>query len=436
MLDPDPTWTVLDTLRDNFVARIEITDGRQSEQDETETGTCTVYLNDRDGWFDRHNASSPYYGKLDSKPIAIALYNPVTAEWVPQWRGTIDDVQAVLNPATQDGVSILANVRLECVDVFDYLARAEMQVGVSGNAPPAGSEGIIFYDNAEVDDRIIQLLTDAGVDSTRYIVFSGNVNVLESKYDPGDEFLAALKEAADAEFPGIANQYVDKDGKYVFHGRFARLDPDTVWTGIAGSDAARDAVWRFRRWKVGDGAAIQGDSDYAQIREFSNGAPRELIINSATSYPEDVIEADIPGQLVTDATSITQHGIHSRSDVNLIVASHKTNGDTGTQQCFKYATFWITYYAQPLDRVERCVVQSVHPTDSRATTTWAFLTGVSISDIVKVKVGYPGGTGFAGIDHYVEGRQLTIEPAQPTFDMVTLELNLSPAISDSSGIFA
>lgn len=429
MLDASPTWTVIDNLQPSLVARIEIRDGRQTEQDETETGTCTVYLNDRTGLFDPNNAGSPYFGKLDSKPIAVAVWNPVDSAWVPQWRGTIDDIQTVLNPATADGVSILANVQIEAVDIFDYLAKAEMQVGVSGNVAPAGSEGTIFYEDGHVDDRVIQLLTDAGLDSSMWVVFSGNVNVLETKYDPGDEFLTALKDAVDAELPGLANQYVDKQGRYVFHGRFARLTPDSVALSAGGA-------WDFNRWKAGDGAAIQSDPTCAQIREFAFGRPRELIVNSAVCYPENIPEADIPGQLVTDPTSITQHGIHGRSDVNLIVKDNPDNGDTGAQQCLKYAQFWINEYAQPLQRINTLVFKTVRPDDHRAAATWGLLTGVSISDIVNVNIGYPGGTGIQDTDFYVEGRQMTIEPLDPSYDLVTLELNLSPAVTDSQSVFA
>lgn len=436
MLDPNPTWTVIDTVRDNLVARIEIEDGRQSEQDETERGTCLVYLNDTTGLFDPNNPSSPYFGVLDSKPIAIAVWNPVDSEWVPQWRGTIDDIRSVLHPATSNGESILANVVIEAVDIFDYLARAEMQIGVSGDPTPAGSEGTIFYEDGEVNTRIIQQLTDAGVDPDMYVVFDGNVDVLESQYDAGDSFLPALQEAADAEFPGLANIYVDKLGRFVFHGRFARLDPDGV---IADGPVSPD-VWDFNRWKAGDGGAIEGDADNAQVREFAFGRPRELLINSAISYPEKesdgsaLDETKIPAQLSTDVTSIGQHGIHGRSDTGLIIKGHKTNGDDGWDQTKKFSDFWVAYYAQPLDRVERIVFKSVEPDDPRATSTWGLLTGVSISDTVDVTIGYPGGIGFSSARYYVEGRRMTIEPLDTSFDMVTLELNLSPAVEDTLGI--
>lgn len=437
MLDPDPTWTVLDTT-DNLVARIEVRDGRQTEQDETETGTATIFLNDTAGLFDPNNVSSPYFGKLDGKPVAVALYNPVDLEWVPQWRGTIDDIITVLNPATNAGVSILANVQIECVDIFDYLAGAEMAPGVNGTIPVPDliSAGTIFYDNAEVNDRITALLADALLDPDMYVVFSGNVNVQESQYDSGDSFLAALRDAADAEFPGIANIYVDKLGRFVFHGRFARLDPDTV-------AAAAGAAWDFNRWKAGDGAAITGDADNAQIREFAFSRPRSRLINRAISYPGPPLnlgtpadEALIPMQLTEDLTSQGKYGIHARTDDNLIVDSHKTNADDGWQQSAKYALFWVTYYADPLARIDRIVFKSVRPDDPRAAATWGLLTGVSISDVVAVSVGYPDGTGIQGVDYYVEGRELTIEPLQPGFDMVTLALNISPAITDTEGIFA
>lgn len=430
MLDATPAWTVFDSIVK--VARIEIHDGRQTNLDQTEAGGGTVFIHDTTGLLDPNNVASPYFGALAGHPIAIAVWNPVTSVWVQQARWKIERIGYVIVPVLgADGKPIVANIQIECVGIFAYLANAEMQVGVAGSVPvPSGSSaGTVVYAAAEVDDRIIGLLADAGVPSALYRVFSGNVNVLQSAYDPGDAYLMALREAVDAEQPALGNQYEDREGRYVFHGRESRLDPDTVAAGAG-------AAWTFTRWKAGDGTAVAADSANAQIREFAYGVPLDRVVNSAIAYPEDIPEADIPGQLQEDAASQTALGIYSWSKTGLIVASHKTNGDTGAEQCVKYGDFMISYYSVPMVWVERIGFKSVHPTDARATTTWAFMLGVSISDIVRVSVGYPSGTGVVATDYYVEGRDMTITPLAPTYDLVDLSLNLSPAIEDTLGIFA
>ncbi len=81
--------------------------------------------------------------------------------------------------------------------------------------------------------------------------------------------------------------------------------------------------------------------------------------------------------------------------------------------------------------------KAVYATDARAASTFGLLTGVSISDTVDLTITYPGGVGFSASRYYVEGRRMTIEPLAPQlgFDMVTLDLNLSPAVEDTLDIF-
>lgn len=428
MLDADPTWTVIDTL--TKVAQIQVRDGRQSELDQTEAGTCTVFLHDTTGLFDPNNASSPYFGKLDGKPVAVAVYDPVSEEWVPQWRGFIDDwryrIEPVIGP---DGKPILANIKLECVDMFDYLARAEMAPGVDGKNT-AGvdgavdadvSDGAVQYSAQSVKERIEDILEDAGVPDGLSVVFTGNVNVQRTIYDLDDSYLSALRDAADAEFPTVANCYVDKLGRFVFHGRLARFDPEATAAG------ATPGAWVFTRWKAGDGTAVQADSENAQIREFTYARSRSSIINKATCYPEGTDEADVPGQVVVDSASIGSYGIHAWSAENLIVDEGTTTGNDALTECLLFAAYQVANLAQPLNRVETITFKTLRPDDPRAAATWPFLTGVSISDVVTVSVGYPGGTGVQATDYYVEGREMTVTPLQPGFDMVVLSLNLSPA---------
>lgn len=419
-LTASPTWTRIDNTN-GLVSAIEITSGKQTEFDKTEAGRYTVYLNDKTGLFDPANSSSPYFGTLDGKQILLQLYNPVDSTWYSRARGIIDEFGFDLNPATRSGVSILSNVQIKCVGIFDYLAGAELLPGVHGDVPPAGAESTIFYEDGEVDDRIVQILADVGVPSARYVVFSGNVMVQETKYDPGDSALVALRDAADAETPyALANIYEDRAGKFVFHGRQARIDPVTVAAGAGGA-------WTFGQWKIGDGAAITGDSAFAQIRPpYQYSQARNKIVNAALIYQRGVDRATIPSLVVSDATSITAYGVHSQSYQDSINDGHKTNGDSASEDCVRSANFLVTNFKDPRIRIEALTVMSVSAGDARATPTWNVLCKSDISDLVRVKTGYPGGTGIDE-DFFIEGFTQTIVPLNTTHDMVTLSLNVSPS---------
>lgn len=430
MLDASPTWDRFDDLRSNFVSRIEIHDGRQTERDLTETSTATVYFNDRDGVFD-----GAALDDVAARPIAFSVWDPVDGVWVQQGRMTVHDVQRTLNPATKDGVSILSNVQLECVGVFEYLARAEMVPGIHGDLPlpPGVSAATIFYEDGDIQTRLTQLLTDAGLDPDMFVLFTGHVNCQERQYDIGDQFLPACREAADAEMPALANFLEDKLGRVCFRGRDAALDPDTVAAG------ASAGAWDFNRWKAGDGAAIVADpGNVAQIREFSYAYPLDRLVNQAICYPRNASRAAIPAtQVKRDTGSIDRYGISPRSDTDLINDGDFTNGDTALEACARIADFWKTYYAQPFDRIERISFKTVRPNDARAVATWGVLTGASIGDIVNVNVGYPGGAGVQDDDELVQGRDMVITPlGTDEYDLIELSLNLSPFVEDTEGIFA
>lgn len=435
-LEPDPVWTRIDDT-DNLVASYDITTGKQTELDRTDTGTATVFLNDTAGLFDPLNTGSPYFGKIVGKQILLQLWNPVTSEWVQEWRGKIRNYNYAITPVLgADGKPIVVHVQVDCVDIFDYLGGYGLQPGVNGDTPPAGSEGIVFYEDTAgtVDDRIIQALTDGGVDSTRYVVFSGNVKVQESKYDPGDALLNVLRDAADAEFPGLANIYVDRFGRFVFHGRYARFDPE----GVIAAGPVSTVTWDFHRWKVGDGTAITGDSDYAQIRVLAYTHGEDDIVNSAISWPAGMADTDMPGQVFEDATSITNHGKHSLPPMgDLIISEGSTTGNTAKVECQKFAEFFVHYLKDPQTRLTDLMVKAIAPTDPRAASTWDVLTKADISDIMRTTVGYPGGTGIDS-DNYIEGYTKRVRPLNPTHDYVEVEFNLTPTAwaLDPDGILA
>lgn len=431
-LEPTPDWTRIDDTA-NLVADIEITAGKQTEFDRSETNRAIVRLNDTAGLADPNNVSSPWYGKLYGRQILIQLYNPVEAAWFPRFTGTIRRPVYDLNPATRNGVSILSNVALECVGKFDYLARAQQMPGLHGDVAPAGSESTVYWADDEVDIRITQILLQAGLDTSQFVVFSGNVMVISTKYDPGDPFLIALRDAADAETAvALANIYEDRFGRIVFHGRQSRIDPD----GIAAD--AGDSAWDFQRYKIGDGAAITGDADYAQIRPpFRYSVPLERVVNRSLITPRRESEAvefdraDVPDLVVSDAGSIATYGEWSFSYADSINGGHKTNGDTASQDLMRTSQFLVDNFKTPLIRLESVTVKAMAPSDPRADPTWNVLSRADIADVASINVGYPDGVGVEE-DDFIEGFTQTITPLNPTFDWVELSLNLSPMPTDAT----
>ncbi len=447
-LEPSPTWTVLDqggSFPANFVAGYDVRVGRQTLLTQTDTGTATVTLYDRGGLFDPRNVSSPYYGKLDGRQIVLQLYNPVSATWEPQFRGLIDDIEWAVDGSAVNasGEPVNETITLNCVDMFDYLAGYGLTPGLDGVTPPAGAEDGVYYaaTAGSVDDRIIEILTDANVDPTMYSVASGNVHAKEVKYDPDESALQALRDAADAELPFIANIYCDRYGHFAFRGRYGRFDPDDV-SAEPGSD------WDFTRWAVGDGAAIISDPTRAQMRILSFGRARSELVNAAICYPQGIKPADMPAQVFADTTSITDYGKHSAPPMSDLLcnggvdSAARPSGTTDLIETALFAELLVKNQKDPRENITAIQLKSMQPDHTaRATATWDLLTRIDISHVVNVAVGYPGGTGFTGMatvdDYYIEGRQLHVTPANTGYDYVELDLDLSAAVwsMNTHGVF-
>lgn len=413
----EPTWTRYDELSNCRCEGFDVNRGRQSELDTTDTGTARIFFHDQAQVMD---------DDLIGLQLMLQVYDPVATAWQPVFRGHIDDISSDPHP----DAPALTNVEVSCTDVFDYLGGCHMIVGVFGDVVPAGTTGVVFYDNGPVDDRITSLLTDAGLASSMYVVFSGNVDVNETLYDPNDTILQGLRDAADAEFPGIANVYVDRFGRVVFHGRFARFDPDTV-SGDAG-----DAAWDFQRWD----AATREDvtTGVAQIREFSYNRPRDRIINTYTSWPREdetgvaFDMTNLDAQVSSDATSISAYGYRSREAGDLIIKQHKTNGNTGTDECKLFADFYVANYAVPRKNVQKITFMSINPEDARAAATWELMSRVDVSDVIALTIDE---AGLAAEDFYVEGISVQVRRLNPDYDMVTVSPNLSPSAYYTDNVF-
>jgi hypothetical protein len=415
----EPTWTRHDELGPTCRCYgFDWQRGRQSEFDVTNTGTARVYFHDMGNVF----ASEDFIGLQ----IMLQLFDPVAATWEPVFRGHIDDAHNTPSP----GAPSLTNVQLDCVDIFAYLAEVKMVVGVFGDTAPAGMDGVVFYEDEAVNLRLDALADDAGLAASMYVHFDGNVDVCESLYDTDDDILSAMRDAADAEFPGVANVYVDRYGREVFHGRFARFDPDGTSSG---------AEWDFNRWN----AATREDvtSGRAQIREFQFNRPRTRIINSYTAWPEldenhETFDQALiaSNQTKTDATSITAYGYRGQEAPALIIKEHKTNGNTGAEECELFGEYYVNNYAEPRKNVERITFKTLSPDDalSRDAATWALMTRADISDVIHLFVDE---AGLADAEFFIEGISGECRVGNPQYDFVTVTPNLSPAAYYLDNVF-
>ncbi len=447
----DPTWTVIDqggsTFPHDFVSGYDTRVGRQTLVSQTETGTATVYVNDRSGLFDDRNGSSPFQGKLSGRQILLQLYNPYGATWEAQFRGLIEDYRYTMDGSAvgADGNPVNASIEIDCVDMFDYLNGYGLTPGVDGTVAPKGMEDSVYYPTNDgvpgdsVEDRILAILGNANVDPTMSVVASGNVQVLATQYNPDESALAALRDAADAELPFIGNIYCNRHGQFCFRGRYSRFAPDSV-------AAEPSSQWDFHRWKVGDGKAIQADPTRAQIRVLEYARDRKDIINAAMCYPQGMNATAIPDQVYANSASIAAYGKHAAAPLtDLITASYVGPGtispDDGQTQCYMYAELLVKNKKDPRLCPTAVQLKSINPTDFRASATWDILTRSDINDIINIRVGYAGGTGLMGAatldDYYIEGRSLTVRPANTSYDSVELNLDVTPFewSADTHGVF-
>lgn len=415
IFNANPSWTRIDTqVR---CSRIEIRRGRQNEFERTDAGSATVVFNDPAGLLD---PSDPGLGYIDARPLGIAIRDPVADEWFPLFRGGIEDWTYDLK-----GSQVSGQVTLQAIDGLAYLAGFEMAPGLAGDTENEFGH-IIFQETApgtvDVNDRIIQALTNAQWPAALSSVFTGNVRLMEGSYSPGESILQVIHDCADAEFPTVANLYVDRFGFVCFHGRMARFDPDSV--------AASATHWDFHRWRAGDGTAISSDPTRAQVRPpFFPTRSMSMVRNAALCYPKDIDGALIDEQVYTFPGSISAYGYRPWSATDLLLAEGVTTGNTANAEGRLYSQYMVENYADPRTRIDQITFRPLHPSDPRAAATWALITGVDISDAIDVQINHPGG-GRVNEEFYVEGITYTIRPLHLDLDTgypyVELTLDLSP----------
>lgn len=419
-LEPNPTWTRLDDPGGYRLARATtINRGRDSVTQEIATGTATVELIDKDGTLDPTNPDGPFYGKiLPNLQAKIDRWNPITEEWSRRFTGFTKAWKYEIDVSGN-----LAVCTLELVDAFDFLADSVMTPGDQGDAPPPESIGDIYYAGGpstfkHVDQRIHQALDDVEWPVAWRDIFSGNVTVQDKIYERYSQLLSVLQDAADAEFPWVANLYASVLGYITFRGRFARFFPEHPGYGI-------------EFWHVGDAAAAAADPT---VVAFSGSFPfsisKDNVYNVALPLPQGVDETDAPGQLVVDATSSSQYGRRPVPSLDNLQTYQGHNDDASTttalEETKKFGQFLVDNYKDPRVEVDALTFTSrIDLADPNVAAVWDLLSRVELGDVVSLTTSHRGGGGFDE-DFYVEALAEHDTPLKGDLHDVVVAVSLSP----------
>lgn len=368
--------------------------GRTTEMDRTSTGTASVDMIDTDHSVDpaAGNGSSP------GTPAAIGLGgSPIFTGYVSRWPYELylDGRYGTCTSELEDGMGLLARTEMVADDTL------------WGDAVKKGN---IWYDrDMQMKHRIDHILDQAGWPSGLREVFTGNVRLKPTTYAPAQSALAAIWDALEAEFPGIANGFIAKDGTFVSHGRLARFNPD-------------DPQYRITTWNCCDIPNYSGGKSVI-FGMGPYGPDGDRIINQAFCTPEGIQDQDVAFQKIRDEASILTHGVRPWSAENLILEHSWLTGYDANQECRDvFAQYYIDNYSQPFNELRMLRFRWLPPGAPFADEVNALMSGIDISDRILLQTA----NGFNDY-FFVEGLHYTAKPASNQYHDVTLDVDLSPA---------
>jgi hypothetical protein len=399
--DETPVWTSLASIDGIRVQSWDTDRGRAYELDKTQPGTVVCKIFDYEGVLDATNAFSPYAGKINPlMQIAVFLTNPVSNEEASLFRGFVENIETEMDVSMKFLIHTITGV-----DGQDTVANAEVI--------PDGTTGNAAYAAGAIDTRIGAALTDAGWFAGLRRIFSGNVNEQETVYAPRDSLLTVVEDAADSEFPGVANVYIDKAGNFTFHGRLARFNPT-------------NPLYDINSWKAGDGAHADLDDTVVPISSMKFDRSKAHIYNAVMALPQNIADADIAGQIVSDDPSIDQYGVRSLSFENLVTAGGEHDGLNANEETALFATYYVNNYKEPRTRVNELGFRIPRATSPNLAAWWDLVCGVDISDVVLLTTTHVGGGGF-NENFFVEGVHISAKPLKNEYPELDVTLDLSPA---------
>ena len=430
--EEEPTWTRIDEQTGFSVSNIQIDRGRAQEFDKTDTGTATIQLVDYSGAFDPTNSGSTYGSKTDPmRQVLIQRKHPISGTWYPRFRGFIS--KWTFEPYPKENVMFIT---IECEDGLAVLAAAELMAGQHGDTPPTISDGNVWYGPTTgtiVQAQIGKILDDAGWPTGLRSIFSGNVHVQPTVYSSRNQFLTAIDDMADAEFPGVANRWIGAakpdgtPGCFVFHGRLARFHPS-------------DVSYNIDTYKAGDDAAVLSDPTTIPLAGGSEDQPLQFvhdkndIINQAYFAPKGILQSDIANQWVTPAdagASIDQFGPRTLSGEDLITLDDLLTGDDAKDATKSFGQYFVDAYSDTKTRVPQLSFATRDTGALHSSALWDFLTKSDIGDRIQLTTTHGHGGGFSSsgtADYfYIEGFHETQTPMNTRTDDVRVTVDVSPA---------
>jgi hypothetical protein len=265
-LTATPTWERIDD--DYNVQSWSVHRGRANEMSKTGTGTATIQLVDRTGDFDPTNnrplLRPPHHRGTDGAWCRRrSNYRTRDHTWSTPFRGLHLSIQWVPYRTEQH-----ANVTIGWSTGWRSWPRWRWPGRQFGHAVIDGN--IVYNEDAGLDavkTRIGKVLDEVGWPGALRSIFTGNVSLQKTTYAPRSTALSVIEDAADAEFPTLANVYIGgphNPGYVVFHGRYARFNPDDVAYGI-------------RVWLCGDDTVALTDTSIVGSRPLVASAGRHLL---------------------------------------------------------------------------------------------------------------------------------------------------------------
>jgi len=403
--------------------------GRQYELDTTQTGTASIQIVDTSGLFNP-TGTAPYASSLGSmKRAVINVQDPVTGVYSDVFSGYVSTY--TWSYADQSKSTML--VQIDLVDGFDILNRAEL-------VPDTTGETILL--GQQVDDRIFLLLDDAGwpIDTAGSAVplvsiNTGNVSCIGYQYNSGTQILSAIQDAADAEFPGVSNFYMDRHGNATFRGRWPRFQPEAYPNQV-------------KFWNVGDYDYAE-TLGYAPISDMQWMIDQTLLYNACLCYPYNFLQFGYPGQFTDDATSIGFYGVRQITLNDLLCNGANADPTTdhggpysatdGPTECFAYAQYYVDNFKLPVIRLSSITFKTVDPNGGTPNAAlWEMLCNIDIGDVLNVYSTIPGGGGinpnttilggleYIGNQFFVDGIHHQVNPLNQGYPDWTMTLDLSP----------